>query len=71
MVPILFYVLNAYCDIFSLFMQIIPENCLIQRKNNKYKKQFPVVKHDDLCCNWTFIDNQNIICAIVPSLEIN
>ena len=50
---ILFCVLNAYCDIFSLFMQISPENCLIYlkkdkyKKKNKYKKQFRVVKHDD------------------------
>lgn len=74
---ILFCVLNAYCGIFSLFMQISPENCLIYlkkdkyKKNNKYKKQFRVVKHDDLGCNWKFIDNQNLICAIVLSLEIN
>lgn len=74
---ILFCVLSAYCDIFSLFMQISPENCLIYlkidkyKKNNKYKKQFRVVKHDDLGCNWKFIDNQNLICAIVLSLEIN
>ena len=35
---ILFYVLNAYCDIFSLSMQIIPENCLIQKKKNQVQK---------------------------------
>ena len=68
---ILFCVLNAHCDIFSLFMQISPENCLIYLKKDKYKKQFRVVKHDDLGCNWKFIDNQNLICAIVVSLEIN
>ena len=54
---ILFCVLKAYCDIFSLFMQISPENCLIYlkkdkyKKNNKYKRQFRVVKRDDLGCN--------------------
>ena len=68
---ILFCVLNAYCDIFSLFMQISPKNCLIYSKKDKYKKQFRVIKHDDLGCNWKFIDNQNLICAIVLSLEIN
>lgn len=68
---ILFCVLNAYCDIFSLFMQISPENCLIYFKKDKYKKQFRVVKHDYLGGNWKFIDNQNLICAIVLSLEIN
>ena len=52
-------------------MQISPENCLIYWKKDKYKKQFRVVKHDDLGCNWKFIDNQNLICAIVLSLEIN
>lgn len=68
---ILFCVLNAYCDIFSLFMQISPENCLIYFTKDKYKKQFRVVKHDYLGGNWKFIDNQNLICAIVLSLEIN
>ena len=77
METILFCVLNAYCDIFSSFMQISPENCLIYlkkdkyKKNNKYKRQFRVVKHADLGFNWKFIDNQNLICAIVLSLEIN
>ena len=59
-------------------MQISPENCLIYlkkdkyKKNNKYKRQFRVVyKHADLGFNWKFIDNQNLICAIVLSLEIN
>lgn len=39
---ILFYVLNAYCDIFSLFMQISPENCLIYylKKKTSTKSNF-------------------------------
>ena len=32
---ILFHVLNAYCDIFPLFMQISPENCLIKKQVQK------------------------------------
>lgn len=74
---ILFCVLNAYCDIFFLVYanksRKLP-NLFKKRqvqKKNKYKKQFRVIKHDDLGFNWKFIDNQNLICAIVLSLEIN
>lgn len=49
METILFCVLNAYCDIFSSFMQISPENCLIYLKKDKYKKKQQVQKA--ISCN--------------------